>query len=459
MISLEDDDADEDNEDTRNEADDVENNGGEDVDVLIVEEGGTGNLGDADGRVVSARQQLRQRLGQKRARPVVVDLLGDDVDSLGKDVDEAYVASSDHKVGREGRHLFVSISKSNSKGDNILNGLVGIVDPVRNLRGFRADDVCQGRVGDCWFISALSVLAMRPDLAQRLFMSLDAKPNGGPYFVRLFIDGRWQGIAVDDQFPCWPVNEKGRQRKPGEVNPNFNLSFAKPTRNLLWVPLVEKAYAKAHGSYQAIQGGWVAEGLFDLTGCPTETFRIGSMAGEELFQLLLSFNAANFLMGASCFSPGKGSGLVGGHAYGILDVRLTHRRVGQQPRITSMLKAASSSSKMPKSSQDRFASIDLLVMGLVEDRKNDQARAATHVVPPRSSRILAAVANVGFDDYKWGLANDDSAAEAGLKTFFTSEAMVALLRGPLEAIQDASQSEHKDPSAMTQTILPVDVAN
>ena len=29
----------------------------------------------------------------------------------------------------------------------------------------------------------------------------------------------------------------------------------------LWASLVEKAYAKAHGSYQSISGGWVAEAL------------------------------------------------------------------------------------------------------------------------------------------------------------------------------------------------------
>lgn len=34
----------------------------------------------------------------------------------------------------------------------------------------------------------------------------------------------------------------------------------------MWVPLVEKAYAKLHGSYQAIESGSIATALIDLTG-------------------------------------------------------------------------------------------------------------------------------------------------------------------------------------------------
>lgn len=52
-------------------------------------------------------------------------------------------------------------------------------------------------------------------------------------------------------------------------------AFSKADQKQLWVPLVEKAYAKAHGGYNAISGGWICEGLFDLTAAPTETIRFG----------------------------------------------------------------------------------------------------------------------------------------------------------------------------------------
>ena len=33
-----------------------------------------------------------------------------------------------------------------------------------------------------------------------------------------------------------------------------------------WVPLVEKAYAKLHGDYQSLVGGYSGEAIEDLTG-------------------------------------------------------------------------------------------------------------------------------------------------------------------------------------------------
>ena len=90
----------------------------------------------------------------------------------------------------------------------------------------------------------------------------------------------------------------------------FALAYSRAAGNQLWVPLVEKAYAKAHGSYHAISGGWISEGLLDLTGCPTETIELDAAEGfdsEQAWLRMLSYAAAGFPMG-----QGKGGGAAPG---------------------------------------------------------------------------------------------------------------------------------------------------
>jgi calpain-15 len=56
------------------------------------------------------------------------------------------------------------------------------------------------------------------------------------YGVWFFIDGLWECVVIDDFFPTH----------------NNKCVFSKNNRNELWVMLLEKAYAKVFGSYQAI---------------------------------------------------------------------------------------------------------------------------------------------------------------------------------------------------------------
>jgi len=115
------------------------------------------------------------------------------------------------------------------------------------------NDIQQGQLGDCYFLCCLSVLAERPKLIERLFLT--EEPNkAGCYAVWLNDNGEWKPIIVDDYFPCL-----GNNKGP---------AFSKANGPELWVLLLEKAYAKMYGSYDIIEGGFPSVALRDLTGAP-----------------------------------------------------------------------------------------------------------------------------------------------------------------------------------------------
>ena len=127
--------------------------------------------------------------------------------------------------------------------------------------GFTPSDVRQGGVGDCWFMSALAVVAERHDLMRKLLPNLNEGAESGCHEVRLFLDGHWTAVLVDDWLP---TTEK--QRRPDGTS----LAYGRCARRQLWVSFIEKAYAKAHGAYRFISGGETSEALLELTGAPTE---------------------------------------------------------------------------------------------------------------------------------------------------------------------------------------------
>eukprot|EP00762_Andalucia_godoyi_P005561 ANDGO_00515.mRNA.1 Calpain-type cysteine protease DEK1 len=202
--------------------------------------------------------------------------------------------------------------------------------------GVDPSDVCQGMLGDCYFLSALAVTAKDGDGQTSQIPALFIIPEGddtkvregtseipvnscGVFGVRLFKEGRWVGVVVDDYLP---------------VQSNGSLAFVRSkTGHEYWCSLLEKAYAKIHGTYQSIDAGKVHDALVDLTGGVGQLISLAKsdaevqarIASGELWACLVRYVAQGYLLGASS-SQGSDAeaneyGIVPGHAYSVLDVQ------------------------------------------------------------------------------------------------------------------------------------------
>jgi calpain len=65
-----------------------------------------------------------------------------------------------------------------------------------------------------------------------------------------------------------------------------------------WSALLEKAYAKLYGSYEALKGGTTSEALEDMTGGLTEFYDL-AQPPENLIQLIVRGFEMGSMFGAS----------------------------------------------------------------------------------------------------------------------------------------------------------------
>ena len=218
----------------------------------------------------------------------------------------------------------------------------------------RPDDVRQGGVGNCWLVCAMSCLAETPARLRRCLVTQEFT-HAGVYQVRLCHGGEWKVVTVDDSLP---------------VNAIGCLAYLKAARRQLWVPLLEKAYAKLHGCYEALEGGTFVEAFSTLTGMPVirihlsrytppepppagaaedvvaghtrqmEKWKKLGLDTDELYVQMYSYKQAGYAVGASTFARDanteaelRAKGLNVPHAYSLIEVRTLDGGSGEEQLV------------------------------------------------------------------------------------------------------------------------------
>ena len=174
------------------------------------------------------------------------------------------------------------------------------------------EDIIQGVLGDCYFLSAIAALAKEEIMIKRLFYTQNYNKTGA-YGVFYMMNGEWKLVIVDDFFPC----------KSTRINKKF--VFSKNNGFEIWVMLLEKAWAKINGNFARIGCGGQPHEVFEVT---TEAFseRISvpkkSDEIEELWQKLIRAQESRFIMtaGTGVSDETDEMGLATGHAYTLTHV-------------------------------------------------------------------------------------------------------------------------------------------
>uniref|UniRef100_A0A8C9BL66 Calpain catalytic domain-containing protein n=1 Tax=Phocoena sinus TaxID=42100 RepID=A0A8C9BL66_PHOSS len=202
-----------------------------------------------------------------------------------------------------------------------LNDLLkGKSEPHFILEGVSSFDIQQGEAGDCWFLAALGCLTQNPQHLQKILMDQSfSYQYTGIFHFPFWQCGQWVEVVIDDRLPVL----------------NNEYFFVNPyNKQEFWPSLLEKAYAKFHGSYVNLHYGYLPDALVDLIGGIVTSISLPSSSSDLMTVVKMVAEAGSLmtcstLAGPTTESTRMANGLVSRHAYTVTGAEQIQYRSGK----------------------------------------------------------------------------------------------------------------------------------